>query len=248
MTDLTIFDFETSPVRIVLRDEQPWWVATDISSLLGYRDAPNMVRMLDEDQKDTHSVSTLGGVQSLFVISEGGMFTCVIRSKRPEAKRFLRWITDEVLPAIFRTGTYSISAHPEPVEGPHRAYLADDTRYRLDLDAVALYRRLAGKAAALGLWATLGLPQPLATPAIDDGLAAALATWVAGKDRLTYPDIGHGLGIGTPDAAAKRRIADLLTAMGWTYKNTKIAGHQLWLWHCPAITVGPAIAVGESVQ
>lgn len=239
MNDLSIFDFETNPVRVVTIDEQPHWVATDIATILGYSHGPSMLRMLDDDQKGVHLVHTLGGDQSLSVVTEGGMFTCVIRSKRPEAKRFLRWITDEVLPSIFRTGSYTAPGH----EAPQLVELdqIDPARLTAAAAVVREARRLFGAPFARAIWPALGLPLPPITPAIDDGLAAALTTWLDGRDRLTYADIGHGLGIGAPDPAAKRRIGDILGAMGWTYRNTKFGNDQRWAWHRPANS-------GETVQ
>jgi|GEM_PF-2010562 len=246
MNELSIFDFETKPVRVVMLEEQPHWVATDISTILGYNHTPHMLRMLDDDQKGVHKVDTLGGAQELMIVTEGGMFTCVIRSKRPEAKRFLRWITDEVLPSIFRTGTYTMPGKDQPdffAETANNLESADPARLTAAAAVVREARRLFGITFARAIWPKLGLPVPDITPAIDDGLAAALASWVQDKDRLTYADIGHGLGIGLPDATAKRRIADVLAAMGWTWRNTKFGSEQRWSWRKPLHA-----ASGESVQ
>lgn len=249
MTNLSIFEFETRPVRVVLLDERPHWVAGDISAILGYRDAFNMLRMLDDDQKGTHLVSTLGGDQSLSIVTEGGMWTCVIRSKRPEAKRFLRWLTDIVLPALRQTGTYTLPGHepPEPLAEGSPADDLDPARLTAAVAVVREARRLFGPRAARHVWRAVGLPDPdafaLAPPAhaFPDGLAVALVEWVQGKDRLTYADIGQGIGIGAPDSAARHRIADILAARGWTWRNTKFGQTQRWTWRAP-------ISSGEMVQ
>lgn len=83
-----------------------WWVAADIARLLGFRDAANMVRRLDDDEGGTHLVSTPSGYQEMTIISESGLFTAIIRSRRPEAKPFRRWVTGHVLPSIRRYGMY----------------------------------------------------------------------------------------------------------------------------------------------
>jgi BRO family, N-terminal domain len=241
MTEISIFDFETHPLRVVMLDEQPHWVAGDLAACLAYNHTPNMLRMLDDDQKGAHLVNTLGGDQSLSIVTEGGMWTCVLRSKRPEAKRFVRWLTDVLLPTLRRTGTFTMPGH-EVDHGAH-PLPQDNGRYRLDLDAVALMRRLAGNGAALGLWARLGLPLPdgFGHPAaLDDGLAAAIAVWSEGKDRFTTADLAQGCGIYEMDTITKRRITDILTGAGWIYKK---AAHQkpdgsrttISLWHRPAM-------------
>lgn len=106
--DLAIFEFGGAPVRIVHIDDQPWWVATDLAAVLGYEHVPHMLRMLDDDQKGVHKVDTLGGTQEATIVNESGMWTCVIRSKREEAKAFQRLLTGEILPALRRDGFYAL--------------------------------------------------------------------------------------------------------------------------------------------
>lgn len=113
MTDLTVFAFDSAAVRTLVRDGDPWFVAGDVANVLGYRDASNMVRMLDEDEADTHNLSTSsenGVVQDreVTIINESGLYACVLKSRRPEAKAFRKWITSEVLPALRRNGQYAV--------------------------------------------------------------------------------------------------------------------------------------------
>ncbi|MDV7209895.1 BRO-N domain-containing protein [Azotobacter beijerinckii] len=100
------FDFGKKPVRAILIDDQPWFVAADVSAALEYRDAGNMARNLDEDEKGTQIVSTLGGDQEMLVINESGLYSAILRSRKAEAKRFKKWVTSEVLPAIRKHGRY----------------------------------------------------------------------------------------------------------------------------------------------
>lgn len=105
-TALIALTFEANAVRVIDRDGDPWFVATDVAAILGYRDAEKLTRMLDEDEKGTHNVGTLGGPQDLTVISESGLYNATFRSRRPEAQRLRKWVTAEVLPALRRTGHY----------------------------------------------------------------------------------------------------------------------------------------------
>ncbi len=100
------FRFETREVRTLLIDDQPWFVAADVSAALEYRDAGNMARNLDDDEKGTQIVSTLGGDQEMLVINESGLYSAILRSRKAEAKRFKKWVTAEVLPAIRKHGRY----------------------------------------------------------------------------------------------------------------------------------------------
>lgn len=106
--DLTTFTFGGDSVRVVHIADQPWWVAGDLAKVLGFASTTDMVRMLDEDQKGVHEVRTLGGIQRATILNESGMWTCVIRSNRPEAKAFQRLLTSEILPALRRQGYYAL--------------------------------------------------------------------------------------------------------------------------------------------
>ncbi|MBU2740049.1 BRO-N domain-containing protein [Acidithiobacillus concretivorus] len=115
----TVFLFQSTEVRTVDRDGQIWFVAGDIAKVLGYRDAINMTRVLDDDEADTHIMSTRsenGTIQSreVTIISESGLFHALLKSRKREAKPFRRWITQEVLPEIRRTGGYTPSVSPSP--------------------------------------------------------------------------------------------------------------------------------------
>lgn len=102
-----VFQFkQQQDVRAVLIDGEPWFVAGDVSDALGYRDAHNMVRILDDDEKGTHNMSTPSGSQEMLVINESGLYSAILRSRKPEAKAFKKWVTAEVLPAIRKHGMY----------------------------------------------------------------------------------------------------------------------------------------------
>ena len=100
------FQFNNTEVRVIEIDNQIWFVASDVATVLKYRDALNLVRILDNDEKDTHIVSTLGGDQEVTIINESGFYHAVLKSRKPEAKPLRKWVTSEVLPAIRKTGKY----------------------------------------------------------------------------------------------------------------------------------------------
>ena len=102
----TTFTFRDANVRTVIIDRAPWFVAGDVAEILGYRDAEKMARNLDDDEKGTQIVGTLGGRQSMTVINESGLYSAVLTSRRPEAKAFKRWVTGTVLPSLRKHGGY----------------------------------------------------------------------------------------------------------------------------------------------
>lgn len=111
MNDITIFNHLGNDIR-VMTDEQgePLFVASDVAKILGYRDAYNMTRRLDPDEKGTRSASTLGGIQEVTTINESGLYTAILGSEVKGAREFKRWVTSEVLPTIRRHGMYATPA------------------------------------------------------------------------------------------------------------------------------------------
>ncbi|WP_206408819.1 BRO-N domain-containing protein [Ectopseudomonas oleovorans] len=103
------FRFESREVRTLLIDDQPWFVASDVALALMYSEAKDMTRNLDDDEKGRQIVPTLGGEQEMLVINESGLYSAILRSRKAEAKRFKKWITAEVLPAIRKHGRYEDS-------------------------------------------------------------------------------------------------------------------------------------------
>lgn len=101
------FSYDRQDVRVVLIDGEPWFVLSDLCRVLGLRTPARVRERLDEGVSRNHTLSTAGGAQSMTVVSEPGMYEVVIRSDKPEAVAFRRWITSEVLPQIRRTGSYN---------------------------------------------------------------------------------------------------------------------------------------------
>ena len=106
--ELQIFQNAGFQIRGGLIDNEPYFVATDIAKALGYRDAFDMTRRLDDDEKDTQKVRTLGGEQVMVVLNESGLYSSILGSNKEQAKVFKKWVTKEVLPSIRKTGSYSI--------------------------------------------------------------------------------------------------------------------------------------------
>lgn len=101
-----VFSFGEHSVRVVVRDGEPWFVAADVCAVLGTKNHRESLRHLDDDEKGVISNDTPGGVQQTSVVNESGLYALVLRSRKPEAKKFTKWVTSEVLPAIRKTGVY----------------------------------------------------------------------------------------------------------------------------------------------
>lgn len=106
MNDLTPFDYSGRPVRVVMLDGEPWFVAADICGVLGYAHTATALKPLRDNEKGVSLTHTPGGDQRLTVISEPGLYRLIMRSNRPEAEAFQDWVTTAVLPSIRKTGSY----------------------------------------------------------------------------------------------------------------------------------------------
>lgn len=106
MNELKIFDYEGNQVRTIQKDGEPWFVLKDVCAVLKMRNSRMVADRLDDDEKGVSQTDTLGGAQEMTVINESGLYHVILRSDKPEAKPFRRWVTSEVLPSIRRTGGY----------------------------------------------------------------------------------------------------------------------------------------------
>ena len=104
------FDFEKHNVRVVMIDGVPWFVAADVCEALTIDNHRNVLARLDDDEKGVHTVDTLGGPQEMAIINESGLYSLILTSRKPEAKRFKKWVTADVLPSIRKTGGYNAGA------------------------------------------------------------------------------------------------------------------------------------------
>lgn len=111
MNDLTVFKFEgTREVRTVIKDGEPWFVAKDICDILGIQNTSDAVRNLDDDELVSEKAISGGQVREMLCVSESGLYALVMRSNKLQAKAFRKWVTSEVLPAIRKTGQYTVTA------------------------------------------------------------------------------------------------------------------------------------------
>ena len=117
-TDLQIFTSEQfGGVRVKEIDREPWFVAADVCEVLTV--ATEQTRRLDDDEKGLRTMQTPGGPQQMLVINESGLYSLILTSRKPEAKRFKKWVTSEVLPSIRKTGAYVPPQQTARLPQPH---------------------------------------------------------------------------------------------------------------------------------
>ena len=123
MGALVPFAYGDALVRVIERDGDPWFVASDVARVLGYSHVPHMVRMLDDDEAAVHKVDSRSAngvlqLRDVAIISESGLYHAILKSRRADAKRFRKWVTGEILPSIRKRGSYHLPlaapALPDP--------------------------------------------------------------------------------------------------------------------------------------
>ena len=113
MNNLQVFNYNGNEVRTIQKDGEPWWVLKDVCEVLGLSSPHKVFDRLDEDEKGRNQIPTPGGEQEMTVINESGLYNVILRSDKPEAKPFRKWVTSEVLPSIRKHGAYMT---PETLE------------------------------------------------------------------------------------------------------------------------------------
>lgn len=110
MNELQIFqNQEFGSVRTLVINNEPWFIGKDVARALGYADTKKAIqRHVDDEDKGRDETPTPGGTQNMVIINESGLYSLVLSSKLPSAKKFKRWVTSEVLPALRKTGNYQI--------------------------------------------------------------------------------------------------------------------------------------------
>lgn len=154
MTVALPFHFDGQPVRVFERDGDPWFVARDVATVLGYADTDDAIRRHCKAAETLKPGETPGMVvppRGVTIIPERDVYRLIMRSKLPAAERFEEWVVAEVLPAIRKTGRYAAPGVAASAE-PDLAVLEHKIRL------VGQARRAAGLESAKALWAELGLP------------------------------------------------------------------------------------------
>ncbi|WP_193777051.1 Bro-N domain-containing protein, partial [Pseudovibrio sp. Ad13] len=152
MSALTIFDFEEQPVRTMTVDGLFWFIAKDVCTVLDIKNSRQAVAKLDRDEQGVISSDTLGGQQKVTAVNESGLYSLIFSSRKSSAKKFKKWVTAEVLPALRQSGSYSMGPTPQKQQGPDakQVLLVNEMNARANLLKEARY--IYGREAAMQLW------------------------------------------------------------------------------------------------
>lgn len=136
--EVQIFNFESNEVRTLLINNEPWFVGKDVAEVLGYANARDTLnKHVDEEDKGVAKCDTLGGTQNMTIVNESGLYSLIMGSKLPSAKKFKRWVTSEVLPTLRKTGQYNMTDSymiKDPIERAKRWIEEEEERQALRLE------------------------------------------------------------------------------------------------------------------
>lgn len=169
MKDIQVFDFEDNAVRVVDIDGEPWFVAADVCRVLDIKNPSDTInKRLDSDERGIEIIYTPSGDQEMLVVNESGLYNLIFRSTKPEAKKFRKWVTAEVLPSIRKTGMYvapdAEAQAADEVRGNDRFGELPDRTFQQWINLVRETRLLFGRAAARSVWESSPLPTPRCVP------------------------------------------------------------------------------------
>lgn len=125
MNELQTFDYNGSQVRTVEKDGEAWWVLSDVCRVLELSDTRRTAERLDEDELTRLRLHSGGQSREMYAINESGLYNVILRSDKPQAKPFRKWVTSEVLPTIRKTGQYNAK--------PNKALEIKETNARVRL-------------------------------------------------------------------------------------------------------------------
>lgn len=240
---LQTFDFNEAPVRVMLRDSQPWFVAADVCRVLEIANSRDAIAGLDEDEKGVVNAdglrSNVGNADSripnrgMQIISESGLYALIFKSRKAEARKFRKWVTAEVLPAIRETGRYEVPPSCTAGDGVEVMSVLGFVRTRcthLTIEAQMEFGLLVRRyAKAMGV-----IFQPVMEPGVGRvfGFARSLMEGLLTKvpQRLVMPDeeaqqmqvllehLEQRMGLGKIAAETVRHMAKQLGLFAWVWK------------------------------
>lgn len=132
--EIATFNFDNAALRVIELDGEPWFVASDVCAVLDVQNVSQAVSRLDDDERAMLNIGRQGEAS---IINESGLYSLILGSRKPEAKKFKKWVTSEVLPTIRKTGSYT----------PHEAAVAKQTV----IEPAKEFRSLYGIARLIGL-------------------------------------------------------------------------------------------------
>ncbi|MEY2875804.1 MAG: hypothetical protein RLZZ373_3175 [Pseudomonadota bacterium] len=188
-------------VRAVVLNSEPWFVAADVCAALTISNNRDALARLDDDEKGVGSIDTPSGTQQMGLINESGLYSLILGSRKPEAKRFKKWVTADVLPSLRKTGSYTM---PAPAAAALPDFSDPAAAARAWADEIDAKQKLAAEKAVAEQALALAAPK-----------VAALDRITASAENLTLTETAKVLGV------KRATMTQQMHASGWIYRQNK---------------------------
>ena len=214
MNGLQVFNYNSSEVRTVMRDGEPWFCLVDVCRVLDLSSPHKVAERLDRDELTGIKVRSGGQTREMTFINESGLYSVILRSDKPEAKPFRKWVTSEVLPTIRKTGGYGVdgtkAALAEAKLNNSRARVASAWMKISKENPVSSYKQVCAHYASAALAGREVLPLPdtgertytaAEVGAMLGGISANKVGRVANQNGLKTPEYGTEVWDKSPHSA-----------------------------------------------
>ena len=214
MNELQVFNYNSSEVRTVMRDGEPWFCLVDVCRVLDLSSPHKVAERLDRDELTGIKVRSGGQTREMTFINESGLYSVILRSDKPEAKPFRKWVTSDVLPTIRKTGGYGVdgtkAALAEAKLNNSRARVASAWMKISKENPVSSYKQVCAHYASAALAGREVLPLPdtgertytaAEVGAMLGGISANKVGRVANQNGLKTPEYGTEVWDKSPHSA-----------------------------------------------
>lgn len=214
MNGLQVFSYNSSEVRTVMRDGKPWFCLVDVCRVLDLSSPHKVAERLDRDELTGIKVRSGGQTREMTFINESGLYSVILRSDKPEAKPFRKWVTSDVLPTIRKTGRYGLddtkAALAEAKLNNSRARVASAWMKISKENPVSSYKQVCAHYASAALAGREVLPLPdtgertytaAEVGAMLGGISANKVGRVANQNGLKTPEYGTEVWDKSPHSA-----------------------------------------------
>ena len=167
MGEIQAFNYQNNEVRTIMQNNEAWWVLADVCRVLDLSNPRSVADRLDEDERRKFELPRQG---ETWFINESGLYSVILRSDKPEAKPFRKWVTSEVLPSIRKTGAYSANRPQETQKSALAEAKLNNSRARL-----------------ASVWLKLAQINPV--PEYQQICASHASAVLAGRDVLPLPEV-----------------------------------------------------------
>lgn len=208
---LKVFNYNTNEVRMVEKNGEPWFVLKDVCKVLDLTTPKRVAERLELDEVSlTHIIDSIGRKQEILTINESGLYSVILRSDKPQAKLFRKWVTSEVLPTIRKTGSYAIKEDNAKLKEQMLKTREENVKVR---KAQLMYK----------------ISQEVNIPEYKQVLQSHITTMLTGKELLPLPQLERHTYSATDIAQELGISSNKVGRLAKEY-NLKTEEYGQWVW------------------